>query len=536
MLRNLISLRAKRAAQRLKKSLESLSEALANNANNTPSHSPVPVPIPVRNSRKGAPVGSNPFNRMTGTRSLSMLALQRTSMRNYSSNPFNPFHQVGYFFRLTRSFGFKVNHISRFNPFNPFNPLNRYKFFNVFKIMLQFKHQPMISLRANSRMANCIWNFSAFRCHSASTSSRFFIFSGLYRAFPQTQGRLFTTYACGGPIPGFGFSAQITTETIKNLAISFRTLFNLDKSTYKPLKASENKFHPYLNEKPTDELYPNSHIKSDIRLNLSLTPKHAQTTMAIGGEEYLDDDDDEVHVIIDEDEDEYLSSPTDTHHQLVNGCCVDFPLGGNLSIPSMTFLTEEILGEINANLTYINRRINELKQDFMNLSELGELPIKYLPQENVLRVYFPNCDRDKLETLLREKNIMGGIIREQGDSSNNTPQSTTFNTNVEQDSNTHKCAPPPPPPLVSHNSEITENDLLSSLYQSNGSSSQSSEDSSVLYEDDVLSSYGSSRSHHPLSDAEVIRINDMGIIPPMVSSGPIAISDSSGGYYWVDRN
>lgn len=517
MLRNLIALRAKQAAQRLKKSLASLSDAVANNAS---SSRRAPVPVPVRVPRQSPSSSSSPFHR---------------SVRNYSTNPFNPFTLSRYMFRIGQSFWFKQFY--QFNPFNPMNPLNRHKWFRQFNLVRAFirgnhhilsrgqRHllfrggQQRFIFRSHSVLANSVWNFSAFRFHHhhqigrSIIQSKAFFMSGLYKAaFPQTSSRLFTTYACGpGPIPGF--SIQITSETIKNLAISFRTLFNLDNA-YKPVTQLDNKFHPYRNQSK------NGSVKSGIRLNQSLSARHTAKTLAIGGEYHTSDD----------------SSSVSLDLSIIHGCYVDFPIGADLSIPSMTFLTEEILSEINANLTYITRRINELKQDFKNLSELGELPIKYIAQENVLRVYFPNCDYDKLEVLLREKNIVGGIIYENKKGPIN-PVNQVVNTLTGAAASAAVVETSDANAAGTTSGGITETDLISSLYQSrNSGSSESSEGSSALFEDDVLSSYGGSasgRGVHPLSDAEVIRIGDYDNFSP--PSGPITISDSSGDFHWVER-
>lgn len=94
------------------------------------------------------------------------------------------------------------------------------------------------------------------------------------------------------------------------------------------------------------------------------------------------------------------------------GCYVDFPINAHLTIPSATFLTDEVLLEVMENLQNFERQLAELKLDLTRLFDLGELPIKYLVNKNVIRVHFPNCDRLQLESLLRDKNIQGGIIYE----------------------------------------------------------------------------------------------------------------------------
>lgn len=479
MLRNLISLRARQAAQRLKKSLEALSESLTNN-NNVPRRQPVRVPIPVRNS--------NPFQRSTA------VSPYIPGRRHLHTNPFNPFLQWGNVLRLLSAL--------KLSPLNPFSPLGRYRAFRQFRFF--WPPSGSVSLRSQLMLANSIWHFSAFRgqfVNQLLIQRKAFFFSGLYRAsFPQTSSRLFTTYSCGGPM--LGFLMQLTSDTIKNLAIGFRTLFNIDSAYLPASEYGENLYHPHKchTRRRSHRRLAHKSIKSEIRLNQSLLAKHAAATAAIGGS---------------------VSDDETITEAIVHGCYVDFALGGDLSIPSMTFLTEEILSEISANLTYITRRINELKQDFKNLSELGELPIRYMERENVIRVYFANCDRDKLELLLKEKNIMGGTIHENKKGAIVAQEATPAAA---------------PTPVVTSSSYITENDLLSSLYNGNScsgsgrSSDHSSAESSVLFDDDVLSSYGSSRNRQPLSDAEVVRISD---VCDTHLPGHIAISDTSGDFHWV---
>lgn len=94
------------------------------------------------------------------------------------------------------------------------------------------------------------------------------------------------------------------------------------------------------------------------------------------------------------------------------GCYVDFKLQPKIMIPQATMMSGEVLGELLANLKHFERHISELQRDLTRLSELGELPLKVIGAENVIRVYFPNCDRDQLEVLLQEKNVVGGVIHE----------------------------------------------------------------------------------------------------------------------------
>ena len=50
--------------------------------------------------------------------------------------------------------------------------------------------------------------------------------------------------------------------------------------------------------------------------------------------------------------------------------------------------------------------------------------MKYV--DNLVRVYFPNCDKDKLEKLCQEKGIVGGIIVEEEGQTDVVPVASTM--------------------------------------------------------------------------------------------------------------
>ncbi|KAI5956619.1 hypothetical protein KGF57_003426 [Candida theae] len=92
-------------------------------------------------------------------------------------------------------------------------------------------------------------------------------------------------------------------------------------------------------------------------------------------------------------------------------CFIAFPLNFSLNIPNETFLSEEVVDEMMYSVQRFETKLQSFKQDLHNLFELGELPMKYV--DNTIRVYFPNCDKEKLENLCQEKGIVGGIIVEE---------------------------------------------------------------------------------------------------------------------------
>lgn len=95
-----------------------------------------------------------------------------------------------------------------------------------------------------------------------------------------------------------------------------------------------------------------------------------------------------------------------------SGCYVEFRMEPPMAIPEATMLSPEVLAELLADLRRYERHLVAMQQDLARLSELGELPLKYVRAEGVIRVYFPNCDRERLQTLLMEKQVSGGVIRD----------------------------------------------------------------------------------------------------------------------------
>ncbi|CUM45664.1 uncharacterized protein AC631_01565 [Debaryomyces fabryi] len=274
-------------------------------------------------------------------------------------------------------------------------------------------------------------NFNQYR------SLRTFHKSFLYNNFSQRYQSQF-----GNKMANMNFFRHPNSGSpIKNLNLNIRAFMNSKK--FDTSDHSMYKQDVVLHQKPQ--------VKSNIRLNVSLTPKFSELTLLMA---------------------RTVSSAgcEETSHntQVSNGCYVDFPMSSKFSIPSMTILNNEILDELMLDLKILESRIAELKLDLQGLFELGELPMKYLHDQNILRVYFANCDKARLEGLLREKNIKNGIIYEEA---------------VEGCSST--------------SANVSEADILSSYY-----GSSSSHGSTTEYDDDILSD----SSHHPLSSDNIIRI------------------------------
>lgn len=94
------------------------------------------------------------------------------------------------------------------------------------------------------------------------------------------------------------------------------------------------------------------------------------------------------------------------------GVYVDFRYGPRILVPQKSILTADVVDEMVDSLARYREKLAEVQEDLARLSELGELPVEVIAEEGVIRVFFPNCDRERLETLLVEKNVVGGVIHE----------------------------------------------------------------------------------------------------------------------------
>lgn len=235
------------------------------------------------------------------------------------------------------------------------------------------------------------------------------------------------------------FQSQFRNQLV-NSSFSKTNLVSPVKSLNLALKALTNERHLPLSEEQeihTQRIWwktpANAPVKSGIRLNSSLTPQYASETITLA---------------------KGFGSSGHVMEQSCGGAYVDFPVDLKISIPESTILNEETLGEIILSLQMLERRIAEVKKDLINLFQLGELPISFLYGQNILRVHFPNCDKDQLEALLLEKNIQNGTVKESfGSEGNNEKYDSVlsdfdaFNSNLGSSS------------LISSSYSLTEEDF-----------------------------------------------------------------------------
>lgn len=145
-----------------------------------------------------------------------------------------------------------------------------------------------------------------------------------------------------------------------------------------------------------------------------------------------------------------------TASTVAEGCYVDFKLQPVVLVPEKTMMNCEVLAELLTNLRQFERYLAQLRRDLAQLSDLGELPVRFVSKEGVIRVYFPNCDIERVQILLREKSVCTGVIHQ--DFSQDDLELDRF------------C----------HLSSVSENSFLSSHYLSLVELNSESSDSNVL--------------------------------------------------------
>lgn len=171
-------------------------------------------------------------------------------------------------------------------------------------------------------------------------------------------------------------------------------------------------------------------------------------------------------------------------HEFPKSCYLDFSININLLIPSSTILNKDILNEILINISNFEKKINQIKIDINKLSDLGELPIIYKSNDNLIRVVFKNCDVNKLNNLLIEKNITSGVIVEDEEY-----QPGSINEND-----------------IFYNN-INELDILSNLNSSNSLSSFNEHDENLLSSSNSVTSETSEENNDFLYQSDLKLIN-----------------------------
>ncbi|KAG7664819.1 uncharacterized protein J8A68_001636 [[Candida] subhashii] len=328
-------------------------------------------------------------------------------------------------------------------------------------------------------------------------------------------------------------------QTTTNVKFIYRTIFNNLRERVQAYPRYQFVFQQQQQQQQQQQKQQTQRFNPNIRLNLSLTPKHHQVTLKLAKTD---------------------STATIQERQECNqmniGSYIDFPIGFQFSIPNETILSDEILEEMMYNIKTFEKKLGELRQDILNLFELGELPIKYIADKNVLRVYFPNCDKERLEKLCQEKSIVGGIIFEdvsELEGEEVVPAVVATSEVIEETG-------APAMTASSTMNTVDSGDILSSYYYSPAESGRasscdnSSSMSSVTeFDEDILSSSSGGNYFSPLSDSDIIRPQDIMMPENMnfrfpepqqeietqqqqVANGGVSSFDEYDEYYWISAS
>lgn len=75
--------------------------------------------------------------------------------------------------------------------------------------------------------------------------------------------------------------------------------------------------------------------------------------------------------------------------------------------------SEGLLDVLSVDFTRAVKELAAVLRDLQRLSELGDLPITY--ENSTLKVHFPGCDRDTVETICSDFEVQRGVVRQDED-------------------------------------------------------------------------------------------------------------------------
>jgi hypothetical protein len=161
----------------------------------------------------------------------------------------------------------------------------------------------------------------------------------------------------------------------------------------------------------------NRFVSLKVRVNISLSKDYHQLLIKFSKNEVINAD----HYP------ELSTNPITT-----SGCYVEFPISFSFNIDE-TILNLDVIDDMITNIELFQFKLKNLKSDLLALFDLGELPIKYDSKRGVIKVYFPNCDSEKVKILLQEKGVVGGVIVQEHQSVSNTEvqiQDSDFSSDI----------------------------------------------------------------------------------------------------------
>lgn len=94
------------------------------------------------------------------------------------------------------------------------------------------------------------------------------------------------------------------------------------------------------------------------------------------------------------------------------GSYVDFELTPHITVPSVTELTSEVVDQISDDLERFAEELKRISKDLRRVATLGELPLS-VEHGKALRVYFANCEPERVHSLLAGAEVTQGVVRSQ---------------------------------------------------------------------------------------------------------------------------
>lgn len=92
----------------------------------------------------------------------------------------------------------------------------------------------------------------------------------------------------------------------------------------------------------------------------------------------------------------------------VVSAAVDFNLTPRLGLPVVGELNDDMLGAVRTAISSQIANLRAVLADVDRIAELGELPVSIEQNGTVLRVHLPNCDADRANVLVDEKEVTHG--------------------------------------------------------------------------------------------------------------------------------
>ncbi|OWB58199.1 hypothetical protein B5S28_g4201 [[Candida] boidinii] len=374
--RDIINL-SRRTARNIGQALADIAEELiARQQHRQNQLQPVLERIPVRNS---GPSSTNPFLNRNGSGSRRNFSTFTNSTKNSARNNLKSTK----FLNLFKIF-FSNKFLYGSNLRNSMNIRNFTTNSNVSSLKSSarnFQKFPKIT----SNVRNVMWNVSPFR-----TSTRTcFIANGsggpgsfLYKNFVRHNQRLFSTY---GP--------SFTHQAANNLTNGVRAMIY---NTYDDLKKGK-------------KLYHTKNIGS-----MNISKRHVSENYRLAS----------TNSIIDS----KLLPSANVENDFVNtGCVVEFSLNpstsSNCQFPTIAILDDDVMEDLEN--IFINHRQLVIKEIKLIKENLGETIIETFTNENgepCIRLRFPNCDVEKMETLLLDLGVSLGVVKPDEDNDNQLKQ------------------------------------------------------------------------------------------------------------------